>query len=132
MVSPFTTTRPTGRASFQGMLRAWDESPESIFSVELTDHLVLYGIWRSKWAPNGNDFDVEIVSFGWASKYNVGNRDPITRRKLSAEHAMEVKALVIALVNDVDASKKILPFSSTTARFLGRIEFNDNWVSLEN
>jgi hypothetical protein len=64
MVSPFTVTRPTGRASFESMIRAWDESPVNAFSVELTGHLVLYGIWHPNWAPNGHDFDVEIVSFG--------------------------------------------------------------------
>ncbi len=79
MVSPFTVTRPTGRASFEGMIRSWDESPQHAFSVELTGQPILYGIWRPKWAPNENDFDVEIVSFGWASRYTVGNPNPVTR-----------------------------------------------------
>ena len=39
MVSPFTVTRPTGRASFESVIRDWDELPVDAFSVELTGHL---------------------------------------------------------------------------------------------
>ena len=85
MVSPFTVTRPTGRATFESVIRSWDKSPVHAFSVELTGHLALYGIWRPKWAPNENDFNVEIVSFGWADQNNIGNPNPMTRRKLSVE-----------------------------------------------
>ena len=92
MVSSVTATRPTGRASFESVIRAWSELPVHAFSVELTGHLVLYGIWRPKWAPNGNDFDVEIVSFGWADQYNVGNPNPMTRRKLSVEQVTDAKS----------------------------------------
>jgi hypothetical protein len=128
MVSPFTVTRPTGRASFESVIRALDESPVHAFSVELTGHQVLYGIWRPKWVPNGNDFDVEIVSFGWADQYNVGNPNPMTRRKLSVEQAADAKALIVALVEDVDVRRKTVPFSSKIARFLGCIDFQENWT----
>lgn len=131
MVSPFTVTRPTGRASFESVIRDWDKSPVDAFSVELTGHLALYGIWRPKWAPNGNDFNVEIVSFGWASQYNVGNPNPMTRRKLSIEQVTDAKALIVALVEDVAVRRKIVPFSSKIARFLGRIHFQDNWTFAE-
>jgi hypothetical protein len=128
MVSPFTITRPTGRASFESMTRSWDESPVDAFSIELTAHLALYGIWRPKWASNENDFDVEIVSFGWAGKHNIGNPYPMARTKLTVERVNDVKELIIALIEDVDARRKIVPFSSKTARFLGRIDFQDNWA----
>ena len=131
MVSPFTISRPTGRASFESVIRSWDESPQDSFSVELLGEQALYGIWRPNWAANEHDFDVEVVSYGWASKYNVGHPDPVTRRKLSAEQAADVQALVVALVEDRDVRTKISPFSSKTARFLGRIEFQENWVLLD-
>jgi|HubBroStandDraft_2_1064218.scaffolds.fasta_scaffold737176_1 hypothetical protein len=128
MVSPFTVTRPTGRASSESVIRSWDESPEDAFSVELTGLLVLHGIRRPKWVPNGHDFDVEIGSFGWADRYNVGNSNPMTRRKLSVEQATDVKALIIALVENVDVRRKIVPFSSKIARFLGSVDFQDDWT----
>lgn len=131
MVSPFTVTRLTGRASFESVIRSWDELPVSAFSVELTGHVALYGIWRAKWAPNGHDFNVEIVSFGWVDRNNVGNPNPMTRRKLTVEQATDVRALVVALVEDVDVRRKILPFSSKTARFLGCIDFDDGWIFVE-
>lgn len=131
MVSPFTVTRSKGRAGFESMIRCWDESPQHAFSVELTGQPTLYGIWRPKWAPDKNDFDVEVLSFGWADQNNAGNPNPVTRRKLSTEQAANVKELIIALVEDVDARKKIMPFSSKTARFLGRIEFKENWVLIK-
>ena len=128
MVSPFAVFLPTRGASFESVIRSSDESPQNAFSVELTGHLVLYGIWRPKWAPNEHDFHVQIVSFGWADKNNVGNPNPLTRRKLSVEQAADVKALITALVENVDVTKKITPFSSKTVRFLGSIGFQDNWI----
>jgi hypothetical protein len=128
MVSPFTVTRPTGLASFESVIRSWDELPQDAFSVELTGQQVLYGIWRPKWAPNEHDFDVEIVGFGWASQSNIGNPNSATRRKLSVAQIADVKALTIALIEDPDVRRKIVPFSSNTAHFLGRIKFAENWV----
>jgi hypothetical protein len=132
MPPSFTITRPTGRASSESVIRTWDESPQSAFSVELTGEPVLYGIWRAKWAPNEHDFDVTVVSFGWADRHNVGNPNSTTRTRLSAEHAAEARALIIALFEDVEARKKTAPFSSKAARFLGRIEFEEAWVLLRN
>jgi hypothetical protein len=55
----------------------------------------------------------------------------MTRRKLSVEQAADTKALIVALVEDVDVRRKVAPFSSKTARFLGRIDFQDNWALTE-
>lgn len=52
MVSSFTVTLPTGRASFESVIRSWDESPQDAFSVELVGQRTLYGTWNAKWAPN--------------------------------------------------------------------------------
>ena len=56
----------------------------------------------------------------------------MTRTKLSAEQADCTRALVIALVEDVDVRRKIVPFSSKTTLFLGRIEFKENWLLLKD
>jgi hypothetical protein len=130
MASPFTVTRAAGRASFESVIRSWDESPRDAFSVELTGQQVLHGIWRPKFASNRNDFDVAVVGFGWASQSNAGNPNPTTRTRLSAEQAADAKGLIIALFEDVDVRRKIVPFSSKIGRFLGQIEFQDSWVLL--
>lgn len=41
VVSPFTLTLPTGRASFESVIRTWDESPQDVFSVELAGQRTL-------------------------------------------------------------------------------------------
>jgi hypothetical protein len=132
MVSPFTVTLPTGRASFESVIRSWDESPQRALSVELIGEPTLYGIWQPKWAANENDFDVEVVSFGWASQSNTGNPNPATRSKLSAAQAADVNALIVELIGNVEVRKKVTPFSSKGGRFLGGIEFNENWILLRD
>jgi 3-oxoacyl-[acyl-carrier protein] reductase len=74
MEPAWTVTPPMGRASFESVLRHWDEEPQDALSVELLGQPTLYGIWRANYAANEHDFDVDIVSFGWASKYNIGHR----------------------------------------------------------
>jgi hypothetical protein len=87
MASPFTVILPAGRAGFESVVLCWNESPEHVFSVELMDQSVLYGIWRPRWAPNENDLDVEVVSFGWADKRSTGNS--ASQENLSAAKAVE-------------------------------------------
>jgi hypothetical protein len=131
MVSPFTLTLPTGRASFESVIRCWDESPQDGFSVELVGQRTLYGIWKPTWAPNENDFNVEIIKFGWADKYNTGNPNPITRTRLSAEQAAGVKWLVLALFHNAEVRNRITPFARNPELFLGRIDFNTDWIWLK-
>jgi hypothetical protein len=128
MVPNFTVTLPIGRASFEGMIRGWDEGPQRAFSVEIAGHPNLYGIWRPIWTPDEKDFDVEVVSFGWAGKYSIGDPDPVTRRKLSVPQAADVTALVTALFNDPNVKKRPMPFSSKTESFLGHIRFRPDWI----
>src|SRR5271156_2435671 len=66
LVSRSTIILPTGRANFESVIRSWDESPQHAFSIELTGQPRLYGIWQPVFRANGDDFDVEIVSFVWA------------------------------------------------------------------
>ena len=74
---------------------------------------------------------MEIVAFGWASKSNTGNPNPVTRTRLSAEQAADLEGLVLALFQNVDERNRTTPFSSKIARFLGRIDFKANWVWLK-
>ena len=91
----------------------------------------LYGIWSQRWAPNGNDFDVEIVSFGWASTSNTGNPNPVTRTRLSAKQAADVKALVLALFQNAEVRNRTAPFVNKPEQFLGRIDFKVDWIWLK-
>ena len=126
----FTLIRPEGRALLRGALRT-DNSPEPVFCIELTGQSPLYGIWRPKFAANQNDFDVEVDSFGWGSQSNVGNPHPMARNRLSVAQAADVKALVVAMFEDVETKKRVLPLP-INARFLGEIKFKDDRILLKN
>jgi hypothetical protein len=132
MEPAFTVTLPTGRAAFESVIRDWDEQPRHAFSVELAGQRTLYGIWRPVFAANGHDFNVEIVSFGWADKYGVGHPNQITRTKLFYAQAANARELIVTLFENIDARKKIVPFSSRTAQFMGAIEFRNNWALLKD
>jgi hypothetical protein len=132
MEPAFTVTLPTGRAAFESMIRGWNEEPRHAFSVELAGQQTLYGIWRPVFAENGNDFDVEIVGFGWASRYSIGHPNQITRTKLSSAQFISVRELIISLFESIYARREIVPFSSKVAKFLDGIEFQKDWVLVKD
>jgi len=128
MASAFTVTCPTGSASFESVIRSWDESPRDAFSAKLVGEPILYGIWQPRFDANENDFNVEILGFGWNSKNSVGHPSPLTRTKLSSAQATDIKGMIIALFNDADARRRIVPFSTRISRFLGGIDFKKGWI----
>ena len=93
---------------------------------------IFYGSWRPKWAANEHDFDVEVVGYGWASRGAIGDPDPATRRRLPAQQASDVRTLVSALFESVEARNGIVPFATKTARFMGKIAFRENWILVAN
>lgn len=131
MISPSPIPSTADQANFESVIRDWDEVPRHAFSVQLAEHPKLYGVWEPVWAPNENDFNVKVTGFGWASKYGVGNPSPMTRKTLSSDEANTVRELVTALFNDESIRKNTTPFSSKKAKFLGRIEFQKNWIVAE-
>lgn len=73
----------------------------------------------------------EIASFGWASNSNTGNPNPVTRTTLSAEQGADMKALVLARFQNAEVRNRTAPFANKPERFLGRIDFKDNWILLK-
>jgi hypothetical protein len=123
---------PSGEASFESMVRGWNEAPQHAFSVQLSGHPKLYGSWQTMWAPNENDCNVKITGFGWASKYSIGHPNPATRRTFSSNEARAVRELVTTLFNDESARRNTFPFASKYGDpFLGGIEFQKNWIIIE-
>jgi len=60
-----------GKIRFGGFERGPDELPRDTFAVQLPGRILMYGEWAQKFASNGNDFDVEIISFGFPPLYSV-------------------------------------------------------------
>lgn len=118
---------PKGKVAFVGVVRC-DEAGVDEFQVELHDRPVLYGAWRPSFAENGNDFDIEIISFGYTNKTNVGNIDPSARVRFSPEEISTIEGLVRDLFAHKDLREQFSPFSVKIARFLGAVRFLPGWV----
>ena len=69
---------PEGNARFAGGIRGWDERGYETFAVEI-DGEIVYGDIDRIFFPNHNDFNIQVVSFGYGMQENVGilNEDGI-------------------------------------------------------
>jgi hypothetical protein len=116
-----------GQAGISSPVRGGDESGHNTFVVQLPDGPPLFGEWRSKWADNQNDFEIEIVRYGYLDRFNVDNLHPDARRKLSDKEQKIVRQLISSLFTNAEAQEGISPFSLTRARFLGHVHFLPDW-----
>ncbi len=128
MSSLFQVILPTGRVQFAGIPRSWDEIGRYAFSVELPNQPAMYGEWRAKFAENDNDFDVEIVSFGFLRASSLGDPTPAHRRQFSEGDISIIQELIVALIASPAATAQVVPFTSKKGKFLGKIHFLPGWV----
>jgi len=128
MSSLVTLNLPNGKIGFKSTVLGWDEEPRDAFRVELPDQPTAYGEWRPKFADNENDFDVEILSVGYANVRYVGSSLSAHRKKFSAREQSAIEQLIRTLFADQTARGVIVPFSSKTARFLGAVIFAPGWI----
>jgi hypothetical protein len=119
-----------GEAGFAGPIRGGDEALHFVFELRLPSFPALYGEWRPKFEVNGNDFGVEIVSFGYVYRANVANPHPGARRRFSVEQQSIIQRLITALFSSAEAREGIAPFSSKKATFLGGVRFSPGWIIL--
>ena len=103
MNSLVTLNFPTGKIGFGRTVRGWDEEPRNAFRVELPDRPMMYGEWRTKFADNGNDFDVEIIGFGYLRESHLGSAYPPHRKKFSAPERGVLEEMIRALFADKSA-----------------------------
>jgi hypothetical protein len=104
-----------------------DDGGHDTFEVQLGMHPGLYGELRPVWASNGNDFDIEILNFGYASPTNVGNPHPGARRDFSALEREALEQMITNLLGRAEAQKHLL-FFKAPARFMGGIRFARGWI----
>ncbi len=127
-----TVASPEGTIAFGGPVRGSDELGHDSFRVQLLNRPVLYGEWRPIFKENGNDFNVEVVSFGYGSESNLGNPHPQARNRFSAAEQQSIERLFRSLVANLPARHGISPFSSTKGRFLGGVSFAQGWILRED
>jgi hypothetical protein len=119
---------PGGRARVAGTVRGGkDDGGHDTFEIQLGMHPGLYGELRPVWASNGNDFDIEILNFGYVDPRNVGNQHPDARRNFSALECEALEQMITNLLRRPEAQKDLL-FFKAPARFIGGIRFARGWV----
>lgn len=123
-----TFTFPAGRVAFEGMVRA-DPGGARVFRVELPGCHPMYGEWQVIPVSDPDEFDIEIVSFGYLSKENVRNPHPDARKSISLQEQGAVKALVAELFSVPSKTNEKIPFTFNKRPFSGNLVFAKRWTS---
>jgi hypothetical protein len=96
--------------------------------VQLPSQPLMFGEWRPRWAANQNDFDVDIVTFGFPRAFIVGSPDPKNNRTVTTSERWTIKELVRALFANAEAKAGVSPFTSRKGKFLGHAHFLPGWL----
>lgn len=118
-----------GNARFAGGIRGWDELGHETFGIEL-DGNTYYGEIAKVFAANEHDYNLEILSYGYAVREDVGLPAPESRETFSPTQAAEVEQLIRGLVAAV-ARWEEPPFilrQTESSHFLGGVGFSDGWI----
>ena len=120
---------PEGRARFSGGGRAWDEKVHDIFGVDVEGR-EYFGEIRPAFLPNNNDYNIEVLSFGYGSNTSVGMPMLESCQTFTMAQATIVEALVTQLIDAgtrfVDRPPVLAEFPH--AHFMGKVIFRDGWV----
>ncbi|KAB7774281.1 MULTISPECIES: hypothetical protein [Xanthomonas] len=121
---------PEGRARFSGGVRGIvDEQRHETFAVEVGD-AEYFGEIQRAFLPDGNDYNIEIVSFGYGRDGDVGMHMPGTCRVFSFPEVGRIQTLAVRLIeagmqfNDRPSLLTEYP----NAHFMGKVLFRDGWI----
>ncbi len=102
------------------------DDPRNTYSVVLPNGRKYYGEFARKFAANGDDHDFWIGPFGVSDPWSVGYAEKV----FSADEAEFIKQAVIALFMDKEARELTPDAKSYGAKFLGSIEFAEDWIRI--
>ncbi len=119
-----------GRARFAGGVRGVDERGHETFAVEV-DGVEYFGEIVSAFLPNDNDYNIEVVSFGFADEGFAGEElRPGIALVLSEAQVATVAGIIRQLIVEgarMDDPPHLL-VQYPNARFMGGVLFRDGWV----
>lgn len=119
-----------GRVRYAGGSKGRDEPPIETFAIELNER-VHYGEIKVVFLPNGYDFNLEVVSFGWPGKEWSGSVPvPGQCASFSLEDLETVQTLICEAV-EVWRTFPTRPFILTedpAAAFQGDVFFRPGWA----
>jgi len=128
-----TVNTECGAVGFYGSVRGADELGHELFRIDLPGYPRLYGEYRQKFAENPNDFDIEIISFGYRDPRNAGLSGSRITTSVSFEERQAVESLVRTLFGSQKAAQAregMSTFAIKSAAFLGGIHFQPGWISV--
>lgn len=123
---------PEGRARFSGGVRGIvDEQRHETFAVEVGGN-EYFGEIRRAFLPNDNDYNIEVVAFGYGDDGNVGMPMLGTCRIFTAAEISAIEALIVQLVaaGTLFPDRPALLKEYPNAHFMGKVVFRDGWALL--
>jgi hypothetical protein len=120
---------PEGRARFSGGVRGiMDEQRHETFAVEIRGE-EYFGEIRKAFLPNGNDYNVEVVSFGYGSDGYVG-MPPTACQTFTKAEISTIQTLIVQLIaaGRQFAYRPHLLTEYPHAHFMGEVMFGEDWV----
>ncbi|HZF97333.1 MAG TPA: hypothetical protein VEY92_03640 [Pseudoxanthomonas sp.] len=117
------------RARFSGGTRGFDELGHDTFAVEV-DGSEYFGEITNLFLPNGNDYNVEVISFGYGSAGDVGMPILGTCRVFTVAEIATIQSLIIQLAaaGTRFQRKPTLLREYPNAHFMGQVIFRDGWI----
>lgn len=123
-----------GKARFAGGIRGWDERGHDTFAVDLEGD-VLYGEIDMVFLPNGNDYYLKVVTFGYGVQESIGilndgSPGPQAQGTFGPKHLQRVQSLVVQLVRaGLSFEKRPVVLRETSkSHFIGKVLFPDGWA----
>lgn len=120
-----------GRARFSGGIRGADERGHETFAVEVNGTEYFGEIDRA-FLPNGNDYNIEIVSFGYTDRAYVSAPFPNAREKFTPAGLDVMQSLICGLIEAASkaAEKPYIMGEYPDAHFMGKVIFREGWALL--
>ncbi|WP_369980071.1 hypothetical protein [Xanthomonas bundabergensis] len=118
-----------GRARFSGLVRGVDELGHETFAVEV-DGNEFFGEIRTSFLPNGNDYNIEVVSFGYGSEKYLGMPIHDGCQIFSQAQINTIRTLIVQLIaaGTRFSDRLSLLTEYPSAHFKGDVNFRDGWA----
>lgn len=119
-----------GRARFVGGIRGGDECRHEVYALEFQGR-VIYGEISHAFLPNDNDYNIEVVSFGYGMEENVGNPHPRARGAYTEGELDIIRSLIVRLIRagHTFEERPLLLMETAKSHFMGKIIFRDAWTN---
>ncbi|MCC4598268.1 hypothetical protein LL969_21900 [Xanthomonas campestris pv. phormiicola] len=120
---------PEGRARFSGLVRGVDELGHETFAVEIGGNEFFGEIDRA-FLPNDNDYNIEVMSFGYGSEKCLGMPMHGACQIFSKAEIGTIQTLIVQLIaagtHFADRPSVLTEYPS--ARFMGQVSFKNGWA----